>query len=147
MSSPENCKVNHIHKIYFTIFRTWHILSPAVDIQCLQFMYSTLTRTMAVVQGLRLALSNGPNRLGFILSPNDESRASFQNVGCFSTNRGRKMSKNTHQFNDTPLSETFSLNLQFIFAPQSKRSHFTAIQNSETSCLSGFLVFGKHMEY
>jgi hypothetical protein len=44
--------------------------------------------------GVEIELS----RLGFVLSPDDGSRASFRNVVCFLTNRRRKMSKNTYQF-------------------------------------------------
>jgi hypothetical protein len=34
-------------------------------------------------QGLRVAFSNGPNKLRCMASPDDESRASFRNFMCF----------------------------------------------------------------
>jgi hypothetical protein len=42
--------------------------------KCVSFSINTV---MLMIQGQRLAMSNGPNREGFMLLPDDGSRASF----------------------------------------------------------------------
>jgi hypothetical protein len=69
--------------------------------------------------GLRsLALSIGPNRLGFILSRDDRSRVSFRNVCvCFTYSR-RKMPKTMYQFTERyilKVSQYTTMDREFIF--------------------------------